>query len=127
MNTDCGLVNAPNFFRLAKNVSKISIHKKQKIGAVLVVNGHPLSVGCNQLKTHQNAPYTGLHAEVQAMKSCGRKFIKGASIYVYRKRKDGKIGVAKPCKHCMKALKDFGVRWVYYSVDEYPFWEVEKI
>ena len=127
MNTDCELINATNFFRLARNVSELSKHKKQRMGAVLVVNGHPLSVGCNQSKTHPDAPYNGLHAEVQAMKTSGKTKIFGSSIYVYRRRKDGKIGVAKPCNHCIKPLEQFGVRWIYYSTDEYPFWKVEKI
>lgn len=97
------------------------------MGAVIVYKGHPVSVGCNQTKTHPNAPYTGLHAEVQAIRASDRDSLNGSSIFVYRRRKDGRIGKARPCEHCMKELKRVGVRWIYYSIDEYPYWEVEKI
>lgn len=126
-NSDCDLVNAPSVFRLARNISKLSTHKKHRLGAVVVDKGHPISVGCNQSKTHPNAPYTGLHAEIQAIKTSGRKSLDGCSIFVYRRRRDGKIGMARPCPHCMKEIKEMGIRWVYYSVPEYPYWEVEKV
>jgi len=121
------LINAPSMFRLAKNTSKHSEHRRHKMGAVVVVNGHPVSVGFNKAKTNPNAPYVGLHAEVVALRNTGKKEMKGCSIFVYRKRKDGRIGMARPCEHCMEELKRFGVKWIYYSVDEWPFWNVEKI
>jgi deoxycytidylate deaminase len=121
------LISVPNHFRLARNISKLSTHYKQKMGAVIVVNGHPLSVGCNQSKTHPAAPYTGLHAEVQAIKCSGKTSLKGGSIFVYRRRKDGRVGMARPCKYCMEDLKRAGIKRVYYSTPEYPFWAVEEI
>lgn len=117
----------PTFFRLAKNVSKLSLHPKHKLGAVLVVKGKPISVGHNQYKTHPEAKYTGLHAEIQAIKSSGKEKIKGSSIFVYREKKDESLGVSKPCKDCMKRLKKFGVRWVFYTTEEYPYFEIMKV
>ena len=117
----------PSLFRLAKNVSKLSQHPKHKLGAVLVVNGKPVSVGHNQHKSHPEAKYTGLHAEIQALKSSGKERIKGSSIFVYREKKNGSIGMSKPCKDCMSKLIKFGVKWVFYTIEEYPYFEVIKL
>lgn len=121
------LINAPSFFRLAENASKYSTHKHFHLGAVLVVNGHPISVGYNQGKSHPDGRFKGLHAEVAAMKTSGKSRIKGSSLFVYRQKKTGAIGMSRPCSHCMKKLKEFGVKLVYYSTEEYPFWEVERL
>lgn len=119
--------NLPSLFRLARNVSKLSPHRKYKIGAVLVINGKPISVGHNQSKTHPQALYTGLHAEIQALKASGKSKLKGSIVFVYRNRKDGSLAIARPCKNCMKELKEFGVKRIFYTCDEYPFFESEDI
>lgn len=121
------LVNAPSFFRLAENASKHSTHPNFHLGAVLVVNGHPISVGYNQGKTHPDGRFKGLHAEISALKTSGKFSIKGCSIFVYRKKRNGEIGSARPCSHCMERLKSFGVKLIYYSTEEYPFWTVESL
>lgn len=117
----------PSIFRLAKNISRLSQRPRHKLGAVLVVKGKPISVGHNQYKTHPEAKYTGLHAEIQAIKSSGKERIKGSSIFVYREKKDGSLGISKPCKDCMRQLKEFGVRWVFFTIEEYPYFEIIKI
>ncbi len=114
-------------FRLAKNVSKLSQHPTHKLGAVLVVKGKPISVGHNQYKTHPEAKYTGLHAEIQALKSSGKDIIRGSTMFVYREKKDGSLGLSKPCKDCMKELKKFGIKWICYTIEEYPYFEIIKI
>lgn len=122
MNTDF-----PTMFRLAKNVSKLSQHPKHKMGAVIVANGKPISVGHNQYKSHPEAKYSGLHAEIQALKTSGKSKIKGSSIFVYRETKHGDLALAKPCNDCTKQLVEFGIKWVFYTTDEYPYFEVIRI
>ncbi len=117
----------PSLFRLAKSVSKLSQHPRHKLGAVLVVKGKPISVGHNQYKTHPEAKYTGLHAEIQALKSSGKNVIRGSTMFVYREKKDGSLGLSKPCKDCMKELKKFGIKWICYTTEEYPYFEIIKI
>lgn len=117
----------PSLFRLAKNVSKLSQHPRHKLGAVIVVNGKPVSVGYNHYKSHPEARYSGIHAEIHAIKTTGKNKIKGSSIFVYRKTKDGKLAIAKPCEDCMKNLADFGIKWVFYTTNEYPYFEVIRL
>lgn len=117
----------PSLFRLAKNVSKLSQHPKHKLGAVLVVKGKPISVGHNQYKSHPEAKYTGLHAEIQAIKTSGKDKIKGSSIFVYRENKNGRLALAKPCGDCMKKITDFGIKIIFFTISEYPYFDYIKI
>lgn len=119
-------MNMPSIFRLAKNVSKIS-GNKHKLGAVLVKKGTPISVGCNQTKSNPHAPWVGLHAEVQCLKASGKDELKGSTIFVYRETKKGMPALAKPCQNCMNELREFGIKWVYYTTGEYPYFDVMKI
>ena len=118
--------NIPSFFRLAKNVSKHSEHK-QKMAAVIVKNGKPISVGFNQIKQHPDGWRGKLHAEQFSIKYADITDSSGCSIYVYRERPDGNVGLARPCKYCLEELKKKGFRWMYYSTSEFPFFNCEKI
>ena len=119
-------MNMASMFRLAKNISKISNHR-YKMGAVIVKNGNVISVGTNQLKTHPEAPRNGLHCEIHAIKCSGKYDLKGSSIFVYRETRKGKIAKARPCIYCMEELKKKGFKSIFYTIDEYPFFESEKI
>ena len=56
-----------------------------------------------------------LHAEIGALvKSC----TKAESIMVVRSTRRGLTRCAKPCDICMMALREAGVRKIYYSDDE---------
>lgn len=39
-------------------------------------------------------------------------------IYVYRELKSGKRAKARPCAACMRALKDLGLRKIFYTTDD---------
>ncbi len=51
-----------------------------------------------------------IHAERRLLKKGGMK-----SVTVLRFNRDGELKMAKPCKHCAKALELAGVSKVYYS------------
>lgn len=118
------------YFMLARNASKFSDFKKAQLGAVIVYKGKILSVGYN---TNKESPlqksynrYRGFdtdsckntnHAEMMAIKNVLGLDINWskAAIFVYREKKNGELGLARPCKACMKALEDLGIRDVYYT------------
>lgn len=95
-------------------------------------------MGCNCEKSHtiqhrydQKMNYHGtmskLHAEIAALISSGRVDLSGAEIYIYRENKHGKIASSKPCVSCTQALKDAGVRHVYYTTNGgYAYEDYEK-
>ncbi len=97
------------------------------MGAVILKNGNPISVGFNQVKTNPDGWWKGLHAEVHAIKNAGKARLKKASIFVYRETRDGEIANARPCPRCMDALRENGFKWVFYTTDNYPYFDVERL
>jgi deoxycytidylate deaminase len=123
------IVQLPSLFRLAKEISGLSTYKI-RVGALLYSKGRPISVGYNQSKTHPrfSTPLKRtLHAEMHAIVSSGRDRLDGATIMVYREKKNGDIAMARPCENCLAVLRSMGVRTMVFSIDSYPFFQVEKI
>lgn len=119
------------FLNKAEEVSKLSDHYRHKIGAVIVKGRKVVSTGFNTIsKSHPLQAYYAscvgreeaiyLHAEMAAIvasKACSKE-LKGCIIYVFRRGLDGKVRMSRPCRSCLKALKDFGIRCIVYSTDE---------
>lgn len=115
--------------KIAKAASLKSDHHSHKMGAVIFDKRYRLvSVSCNFLfKTHPvytrlNALKT-LHAEAGAILKIHNKVdLKGLSVLIYRQLKDGTLANAKPCPGCMKLIKLYGIKKVYYT-NENRVWE----
>lgn len=70
------------------------------------------------LNSPTDLPSRQVHAEYRL----SRKIDYDATVYVARIRLiDGKFGMARPCKNCMKALISKRVKKIYYTInhDEY--------
>lgn len=133
--------------RVAKNAAEQSSYKNSqgkliRIGAaVFSHSGKLIASSCNQKKTHclqeyynsempfRRVPY--LHAEIAALLKArwilGRDGLKGCTLYVARKRNDGKWGLARPCEACRAAMKDMGIKVVVYTTDEYEGYAIEHL
>lgn len=67
-------------------------------------------------------PTPSCHAEARLC----RKLDKGSTVYVVRTRRDnGKMTMAKPCKHCERLMRIRGIRRVEYSISENEFGVLE--
>jgi tRNA(Arg) A34 adenosine deaminase TadA len=120
----------PYFFNLAKRESFKST-SKFRLGAVVVdKRKNVLGVAANSMtKTHtackhlkgrgtnEDTAYPFLHAEIRALLGLRIEDTQGGSIYVYRQRKDGTIGNARPCPGCLQVIKELGIRRIYFTVD----------
>ena len=120
------------YFDLARNVSTLSDFQRIHIGCVVLYKGKVIGSGYNCCKSHplqrrynrerfseDSTPHS-MHAELHAL--CG---LRGASIdwnkvilYVYRQRRDGSLGCARPCKSCLKLIKDMGIHHICYTTDD---------
>lgn len=60
------------------------------------------------------------HAEWDALKRCPDP--RGQTLYVTRMRRNGSIGLAKPCKDCQKAITLAGIKRVIYT-DQDGAWQ----
>jgi deoxycytidylate deaminase len=125
-------VDIPPFFRLARRVAIQSDYHVQ-MGAVLV-DKKPIVTGYNKLKTHpvHSNPElhmkVSIHAEVDCLIAMKDRSSRGTDIYVYREHRGTKLpAMARPCKECMKKLIKAGVKRIFYSIDQFPYWAVETI
>ena len=129
-------------FQYAKLEAEKSDFHRFHIGAVIVYNKTIIGKGCNSDKTHPmqkkynnlyrtfNNEYGGfikhsIHAEIAAITSIpyviGKEVdFNKAKIYIYRISPGKKRGYgrAKPCKACLNAIRDLGIKNVYYSDED---------
>lgn len=129
------------FFDKARQVALISDFHKTHIGCVAVYQGNVIGIGCNCNKTHpmqkkynkyrkqSDFMLPKLHAEISCINSIQHLDINFSKvkIYIYRIRKDQPYGLAHPCPSCMAAIRDLGIRDIYYtSNDGYVHERLEK-
>lgn len=130
-------------FYQAKVEATKSTFDRFHVGAVMAYKGHIIGRGHNSSKTHPmqqeydiryrdfnnhaNGEFIrhSIHAEVACLNSIS--YVVGrdvnwskVKIYVYRMAPGKKLGygLAKPCPACMAALRDYGIRKVYYTDDD---------
>jgi tRNA(Arg) A34 adenosine deaminase TadA len=105
-----------------------------KLAAAIVYKNKIVSVGVNSMKSSPlQAKYATnkdlsiyLHAEISAIKNALRQIdvedFKKVSLYVCRVKYDiltNSIvyGLAKPCSGCMRAIFEFDIKKVYYTLE----------
>lgn len=93
-------------------------------GAVIVKGGRVISVGINSMRNHPDhvadaRTQSSTHAEAAAIRAAGRYTdLSGATIFIARIARDGKTPMmSAPCVNCQKALKEAGIKKVFYTVD----------
>lgn len=129
------------YFNKAKQTATISDYKKVHIGCVAVYRGNIIGIGCNCNKTHpiqkvynkyrsrSESLLPKLHAEINCINSIKNLDINFSKVrlYIYRIRRDQPFGLSRPCPSCMAAIKDLGIRNIYYtSNDGYIHERIEK-
>jgi len=119
------------FFKVAAAMAETSVHPHFKIGAAIVIKKTVIALGANDLRSHplqkqynqyrfddDKCKHT-THAEMNALLRAKRVAIdlSDAKLFVYRKTKKGTLGNSRPCVACMNAIKDFGIKDVYYTTN----------
>jgi deoxycytidylate deaminase len=105
-----------------------------KLAAAIVYKNKIISIGVNSMKSSPlQAKYATnkdlsiyLHAEISAIKNALRQLdvedFKKVSLYVCRVKYDIQTnsivyGLAKPCSGCMRAIFEFDIKKVYYTLE----------
>ena len=129
------------YFQKAHQIATISDYKKQHVGCVAVYQGQVIGLGCNCNKTHPAQKFYNkyrnpsdsllpkLHAEISCLNQIKHLNINFAKVklYIYRIRKDQPYGLSRPCPSCMAAIKDLGIRDIYYTTnDGYSYERLEN-
>lgn len=107
---------------LARTIAKTS-KAHYKHGALLVNGGSIINLAVNSdeycrfsSRFNKNSFYpASRHAEIAACLNQPASATGGATLYVVRVRKDGSLGMSKPCEVCQGAMEFLGIRKVYYS------------
>lgn len=122
--------NDYRFFEKAKCVAAISDFNKVHIGCVAVYRGQVIGIGCNTNKTHTNQMRYNrfrnevwidhkAHAEIACLNQIKHMNLRWdkVKLYIFRIRHDKPYGMSRPCPACMAAIKDMGIKNVYYTTD----------
>lgn len=122
-----------NFLNLAARIAqKLENKHRYYLAAILTDKNKPISVGVNKKQTHpsSNHPRGYLHAEVDAIRGAYEKELRGSTLYLSRVSHRGrtKISLSKPCKFCQAAIKNSGIKNVYYTIDQchIGWWNVKR-
>lgn len=135
------------YFQKAMHIAMLSDFKGVHIGCVAMYKGNIVGIGCNTNKTHPAQKYYNkyrnpggedismvaipkLHAEINCInqfKHTNINFSK-VKLYIYRLRNDRPYGMARPCPACMAAIKDIGIKNIYYTTnDGFVYEKLENI
>ncbi len=105
--------------RSASKEALKSSFKQHRVGAVIVKGGNILSTGYNQLRPSKLLQTNTLHAEAAAilklLKEHRLEDLSGATLYVTRFTKGGKVGMARPCPECESLIRSVGISRVYFT------------
>jgi deoxycytidylate deaminase len=116
-----------HYIKVAINESKKSDYKV-KLGAVIFDKKKIISIGYNSLRNYRKlhpkyqAWKGSIHAEIDAILK-SRKDLKGCTMIVIRINNSDELRMAKPCKKCMKYIRDVGIKKIIYSISNYPYLE----
>ncbi len=92
--------------RVALKEVKRSRHRQHKLSAVILKGSNIVSTGWN---------FSHTHAEHTAINRAWRTDIHGATLVVMRLRRDGKIGMARPCPRCLAKIIEAGIKRCIYT------------
>lgn len=131
-------------FSKAYQAALVSDFGKIHVGCIAVYRGNVIAIGCNTHKTHPRQQYYNrfrtmhygnsgylpkMHAEIHCLNAIRNIDINFAKVklYIYRIRQDQAFGLSRPCASCMAAIKDLGIKQIYYTTnDGYVFEKLEN-
>ena len=124
------------YFNKAKEISKRSDFNKIHIGCIIVYKNTILTKGYNTNKTNplqklynqyrtlkwnnNVQPIPKLHAEMMCILKIMHLDIDFSKVklYIYRQDLKGNLAMCRPCKACMKAIKDLKIKNIYYTTND---------
>lgn len=127
-------------FKKARKIAETSTYKTHNLGCVIVYKHHIIGQAANSNKTHPNQKYynkryrtfnksikpilDSAHAEINALSKISYPIAQEidwakARVYIYRisPGRESRKGLARPCNACLHALRDRGIRHIYYTTD----------
>lgn len=113
----------PSRFRAALAAAMQSEDYQYKLGAAIFAKKRLISVGANNAKTHPLSRFYGrpvtVHAEMQAIIRAKNvvESLEGMVLIVARIKRNGEIGMARPCSGCQAIIRQNGIKEVWYTTE----------
>lgn len=121
------------FFSHARHMAEMSDFHRAPVGCIAVIGNKVVATGFSQQRTHpmqqhynryrdfdgQKNIIAKLHAEMVVVSQLKNKSIDFSkiSIYIYRVCRSRDCGISRPCGACMMAIKNIGIKNVFYTTD----------
>lgn len=115
------------FLEMAKRFALAHDYKdnlEYELCAIVVRGGKAISVGFNKrnnsglMRHYAIRDHQTIHAEVDAILQIRKKIdLTGCKIFVCRVRKNGEVGLARPCGTCQAVLKAYGIKVMHYTTN----------
>ena len=130
------------YLNFAIDISKQSTVQRARLGAVLVSHNKVVNASPNLEKTHPMQAHLNklrgfdpmssgerniLHAEIATLLKSRDLDIEWnkSMLFIARLKKNGDLGLARPCNACMGLIKQYGIKNIYYTTDN--GWCYERI
>ena len=130
------------YLNFAIDTSKQSTVQRARLGAVLVSHNKVVNASPNLEKTHPMQAHLNklrgfdsmgsgerniLHAEIATLLKSRDLDIEWnkSMLFIARLKKNGDLGLARPCNACMGLIKQYGIKNIYYTTDN--GWCYERI
>lgn len=77
---------------------------------------HPLQAKLNSFRNNKISNHT-IHAEISCLSHIWNANLSWnkVKLYIYRDRCDGRKGMSRPCPACMAAIKQLGIKEIFYT------------
>lgn len=130
-------------FKVAKGARNASDWKGPKLGASIIYKNKVLAMGWNKHKEttlqkkfnkyrhfDANVYKNCEHAEIHAIRNLLHDYkvsemdMSKVSIFIYREWKNGMPALAKPCPACEMAIRNLGIKHVFYTGENSVVYEV---
>jgi deoxycytidylate deaminase len=129
------LLNIDNkYFQMAKTASTFSdFYKQHHLGCVMIYKGKPIAISWNTLKTNpiqkeynkyrhfdfESSNNGAIHAELGALIKTKNMDIdwNKVKVFIYREHKNGIAANSCPCPACERAMRDRGIRNIYFTTE----------
>lgn len=131
-------INFEKLTKLYDDIYDVRPYKKIKMVSFLLYKGKIVSFGTNSEKTSvkqnyyrkkaigEDYEYDKRHSEVDCLnKITANVNLKKCELVVISKKNDGSFRLAKPCPICQRAIKDYGIKKVWFTTYENGFKRIE--
>lgn len=117
------------YISLALTAALTSTYTRVRIGAVIVDGNYVVAKAANLCTSHPRqyhynnkanrlAPAHACHAEIHALVRSKAYDLTSSEIFVARMDRAGRLAMCRPCRACLLAIQEAGIRTITYTTSK---------